>query len=97
MCLKYGDMTEEMRYIHVQCWRIMKWITEARLEFIIFRDRRLPSRLNWILPSSGLLRGVKLLEPDVSELPVDLIFEGQAAQEEFSLLFLFIINPIQNT
>ena len=34
------------------------------------RDRRLPPRLNWILQSSGLLRGVRWFETDVSWLPV---------------------------
>jgi hypothetical protein len=32
------------------------------------RDRRLPPRLNWILPSYALLRGIKWVETDVSGL-----------------------------
>ena len=31
---------------------------------------------NWFIPSSGLLRGVRWLETDVSELPVGFIFRG---------------------
>jgi hypothetical protein len=32
-------------------------------------DRRLPPRLSWILPSSGLIRGVRWFITDVSGLP----------------------------
>ena len=35
-----------------------------------------------ILPSPVLLRGVKSFETDVSGLPVDGIFKGQAIQED---------------
>ena len=33
-------------------------------------------------PSSGLLRGVSSFETDISGLPINPIFEGQAVQEE---------------
>ena len=42
------------------------------------RDLRLPSRLKWILPPSGLLCGVRWFETDVSGLPVGAILKGQA-------------------
>jgi hypothetical protein len=38
--------------------------------------------LSSILPSSGLLRGVRWFETDVSGLPVGPIFKGQAVQEK---------------
>ena len=41
------------------------------------RDRRLPSRLNRILPSFGLLRGVRWFGTDVSALPVGPTFSGR--------------------
>ena len=41
------------------------------------RDRRLPPRLNRILPSAGLLRGVRWFKTDVSGLPIRPIFKGQ--------------------
>ena len=44
------------------------------------RYLRLPPRLNWILPSSVLLRGVKCCKTDVSGLPIGPIFKGQAVQ-----------------
>jgi hypothetical protein len=59
----------------------------SRLPFLIFvhrrlvyhrQDRRLPRRLNWILPSSGLLGGVRWFETDVSGLPIGSIFKGEA-------------------
>jgi hypothetical protein len=46
------------------------------------RDLGLPPRLNSVLSSSGLLRGVRWFETDVSGLRVFTIFKGQAAQEE---------------
>ena len=46
------------------------------------RDCRLPPRLNWILPFSGLLRGKKWFETDVSGPHTGPIFMGQAAQED---------------
>ena len=42
------------------------------------RDHRLPPRLNLILPSSELLRGVSWCKTDVSVLPTGPIFKGQA-------------------
>ena len=45
-------------------------------------DRRLPLRLNRILPSSGLLRGVSWFKTDVLRLTICPIFEGQTVQEE---------------
>jgi hypothetical protein len=43
------------------------------------RDRIIPPRLNWINPSSVLLRGVRLFETDVSGLPLGPIFKDQAS------------------
>ena len=46
------------------------------------RDRRLPLRLNVIIPSSRLLRYVGQFRTDVSGLPICPIFKGQALEEE---------------
>jgi hypothetical protein len=46
------------------------------------RNCRLPPQFNWILSSSGLLRGVRCFEPDVSGLPIGPIFKGPAVREE---------------
>jgi hypothetical protein len=40
-----------------------------------------PPHLNWILQSSGLLRGVRAFETDVSGLPIGPIFMSEAVQE----------------
>jgi hypothetical protein len=45
-------------------------------------DHRLPPQLNWILPYSGWLRGVRWFEMGVSGLSVDPIFKGQVVEEE---------------
>ena len=50
--------------------------TKAR-QVKTIRHRRLPPRLDRILPSSGMLRGVRWFETDVSGLPMGLIFKGQ--------------------
>ena len=41
------------------------------------RDRRLPLRFTWILPSSGLLGSGGWLSTDVSRQPIVPIFKGQ--------------------
>jgi hypothetical protein len=46
------------------------------------RDLWLPTLLKLMLPSSGLLRGVRWIEIGVSGLPISPIFSGQAVQEE---------------
>ena len=43
----------------------------------IIRYHRLPPRLYSIFPSSGLLRGVRWFETDVSGLPISVIFNDQ--------------------
>ena len=43
------------------------------------RDRMIPPRLNWIILSSVLLRGVRLFQTDVSGLPLRPIFKDQAS------------------
>jgi hypothetical protein len=70
-------------------------------------DRRLPPRLNWILPSSGLIRGVRWFETDVSGLPVSSVLKGQAVFNRrrknstilllllLLLLLLFIVTFVQ--
>jgi hypothetical protein len=45
----------------------------------LLRDRRLPLRLNGILPSSGLLRGVRWFDMDVSKLSIGPIFKGKTS------------------
>jgi hypothetical protein len=50
-------------------------------KIVSFRDRRLPLRMNWILPPSGLLGGMRLFETDVSGITVSRIFKSQAVQE----------------
>jgi hypothetical protein len=49
--------------------------------FVTVRGRRLPPRLNLIIPSAGLLRGVSWFKTDVSELPIDSVLKGHP--EEF--------------
>jgi hypothetical protein len=46
------------------------------------RGLRLTPRLNWILPSSGLLRDVRWFETDVSGLRIGSILNVQAIQED---------------
>jgi hypothetical protein len=43
------------------------------------KDLRLQPRLEWILPSSGLLRGVSWLKTDVSGPHISPLFKGQAS------------------
>jgi hypothetical protein len=43
------------------------------------QDCSLPSRLNWILPSSGILRSVRCFETDVSGVPIGSIFRVKIA------------------
>jgi hypothetical protein len=45
------------------------------------RDLRFPPPLKWILPSSGLLRGIRWFETDVSGPPIGPIFLGSLALE----------------
>ena len=45
-------------------------------------DRRLPPRLNRVLSSYGLLRGVRWFETDVLGPPVGPILKGQAVLRE---------------
>jgi hypothetical protein len=47
------------------------------IDFIVW-CLRFPPRLNRILPSSGLLRGVNLFKADVSGLPTCPVFKGYA-------------------
>jgi hypothetical protein len=42
------------------------------------RELMLPPRLKWILPTLGLLCGLRWFETDVSWLPIRSIFKGQA-------------------
>ena len=44
--------------------------------------RKLLSRLNSVLSSSGLLRGVRWFETDASGLRIGFIFKGQDFQED---------------
>ena len=42
--------------------------------------QKIPPRLNRILPSPGLLRGINWFKTDVSRLPIGLIFKGYTVQ-----------------
>jgi hypothetical protein len=64
-----------------QLYTYLHSLTSHQVAAPLFQDRRLPPRLNWILPSSGLIRGVRWFETDVSVLPIDRIYNGQADQE----------------
>jgi hypothetical protein len=44
--------------------------------FRLLRDLRLPPRFKSLLPSSGLLRGVRWFDTDVSGLPVGPVFKA---------------------
>jgi hypothetical protein len=57
------------------------WTTPSK-RYCTMRARRPAPHLNWILPSSGLLRGVMWFETDVSGLPICPILKGQGVQEE---------------
>ena len=46
---------------------------------------RFPQRLNWILPSSGLLRGVRWFNIDVSGLPIEFMSTGPIGSPETSV------------
>ena len=46
------------------------------------RHRWLPSRLKWIIPPSGLLRGVWWFQTDVSKLPIGPVFKDSLTLEE---------------
>ena len=72
---------QQRRSEHLKPQTLMCFIGEVaengrELTFILcgvqkaMRDRRLPPRFNWILPSSGLLCGARWFETDVSELPI---------------------------
>jgi hypothetical protein len=56
--------------------------------FITFRGTGLRPRLKRIPRTSGLLRGVKWFETDVSGLPIGLIFKCQTVHEEVSFFIL---------
>ena len=47
-----------------------------------FTRSYVPAAVAFILPSSGLLRGISLFKTDVSELPIGPILKGQAVQVE---------------
>ena len=49
------------------------------------RDRKLPPRVNRILPSSAFLRGIRWFQTNVSGLPIRPTFKGQAVQEALDL------------
>jgi hypothetical protein len=53
---------------------------DVSADYILWRmrARRLPSRFTRVLPSSGLLRGIRGFESDVSGLHIGPIFQGQA-------------------
>ena len=55
----------------------MKGELAVGIDLHILRVLRLPPRLNCIIPSSGLLRGVRWCETDISVLPVGPVFKGQ--------------------
>jgi hypothetical protein len=71
-------VTEKMRGI---LYKASKY-TFKRHNCVTHPDRRLPPWLKWILPSSGLLRGVRWFETDVSGPPISTILRGPAVQEE---------------
>jgi hypothetical protein len=50
---------------------------------LLMQDFKLPLRLNEILPSSGLLRGVRWFETVVSGQHIVRIFKCQDVQDEF--------------
>ena len=52
---------------------------------LFLRHRRFPLLLNWILPSSGLLRGVSWFKSDVPGLPIGPIFTCQAVWTDWLL------------
>ena len=52
----------------------------------ILRDRWFSPGLNWIFQSSGLVRGVRWFETDVSGPAIGPIFKGQTVQENRSTL-----------
>jgi hypothetical protein len=57
------------------------WLHTRQKSKELTLDLRLPPRLNWILPSSGLLRGVSWSETDVSRLPIGPIFKGPLLED----------------
>ena len=81
-CLQLGQIFE--KYPNIKFYRspssgsrIVPWRSDEQAN----RDRWLPPMLNWILPSSGLLHGVRWFETDVSGLPIGPIFNAQAVQD----------------
>ena len=77
-----GGNTLTVAYLETYGWRCKGSADPAYLFKYRWpmRVRRLPPRLNWILASSGLLRGVKWFETDVLGLPIGLGFKGQVLQ-----------------
>jgi hypothetical protein len=63
-------------------------------EFTALWGRRLLPRLNWIIPSSGWLRGLRWFETDVSGLPTGLVFTDNVVQAAWSLKTEGINSPV---
>ena len=49
---------------------------QTKSVLVTMHDRILQPRLNWSTSSSGLLRGIRWFETDVSGLPIGSIFKG---------------------
>jgi hypothetical protein len=62
-----------------------KWI----LQYVLFLmwDPVFQPQLNWIIPSSGLISGVRRFEIDVSGLPVGAILSVKVSEKKHSLNF----------
>ena len=71
----YMPYLSQSSWPHLCTLSILKQVCEIQ-------GRKFPPRLNWILPSSGLLHGVRRFETDVSGPPIGHIFKGRALQEE---------------
>jgi hypothetical protein len=61
------------------------------------RDRKIPQRFTWILPSSGMLRSAGWFRTDVSGLRIGPIFKGQYVQILFSFLDILTLEDGTDT
>ena len=86
-------LSSRSRYVFLRLFCLVYFILKlsywaaGETALISMRDRILPP-LSSILPSSGLLSGVKWFRTDVSEVPIGPIFKGQAVEEQEDSLTL---------
>ena len=73
-----------LQYSQINTWTS----THGKIEY------QLSPRLDWILPSCGLLRYVRWFETDVSVLPIGFIFKGQDVQRKKWTLWPLTMGPI---